>query len=96
MFLLSIPPVQVVEGYGQTESTAGIAFNIPGEYVSGHVGPPLPCNVVKLIDVPEMDYYAKENKGEVDINEKDENHYETTCSNNELCRGFSYLSLIFP
>jgi hypothetical protein len=24
----------------------------------GQVGPPLPCNLVKLIDVPEMDYYA--------------------------------------
>lgn len=55
----------VVEGYGQTESTAGIAFNIPGEYISGHCGPPLPCNVVKLVDVPEMDYYAKDNKGEI-------------------------------
>lgn len=31
----------------------------------GHCGPPLPCNVVKLVDVPEMDYYAKDNKGEV-------------------------------
>lgn len=55
----------VVEGYGQTESTAGIAFNIPGEYVSGHCGPPLPCNLVKLVDVPEMDYYARDNKGEI-------------------------------
>jgi long-subunit acyl-CoA synthetase (AMP-forming) len=26
---------QVVEGYGQTENTAGIAFNIPGEVKAG-------------------------------------------------------------
>lgn len=31
----------------------------------GQVGPPLPCNHVKLVDVPEMDYYAKDGKGEV-------------------------------
>ncbi|XP_052771923.1 long-chain-fatty-acid--CoA ligase 5-like [Mya arenaria] len=55
----------VIEGYGQTENTAGISFNIPGEYEPGHCGPPLPCNIVKLEDVPEMDYYAKDDKGEV-------------------------------
>ncbi|XP_045213523.2 long-chain-fatty-acid--CoA ligase 1-like isoform X2 [Mercenaria mercenaria] len=55
----------VVEGYGQTENTAGIAFNIPGETEAGHVGPPLPCNIVKLIDVPEMDYYSKNDQGEI-------------------------------
>nr|AKC01515.1 long-chain fatty acid CoA ligase 1 [Meretrix meretrix]AKE13176.1 long-chain fatty acid CoA ligase 1 [Meretrix meretrix] len=55
----------VVEGYGQTENTAGITFNIPGETEAGHCGPPLPCNIVKLVDVPEMDYYAKDNKGEI-------------------------------
>ena len=31
----------------------------------GHVGPPLPCNKIKLVDVPEMEYYAKDGKGEV-------------------------------
>jgi hypothetical protein len=30
-----------------------------------HVGPPLPCCEVKLIDVPEMNYFAKDGKGEV-------------------------------
>lgn len=33
--------------------------------IIGHVGCPLPCCKVKLVDVPEMDYYAKDNKGEV-------------------------------
>ncbi|KAL4239460.1 Long-chain-fatty-acid--CoA ligase 5 [Mactra antiquata] len=55
----------VVEGYGQTENTAAITSNIPGEYEPGHCGPPLPCNIVKLVDVPEMDYYAKDDKGEI-------------------------------
>lgn len=55
----------VLEGYGQTESAAGATFNIPGETESGNVGPPLPCSYIKLVDVPEMDYYAKDDKGEV-------------------------------
>ncbi|KAL8593299.1 hypothetical protein ACOMHN_009952 [Nucella lapillus] len=55
----------VMEGYGQTESSAGVTFNIPGETQSGNVGPPLACNYVKLVDVPEMDYFAKDDKGEV-------------------------------
>ncbi|XP_055954870.1 long-chain-fatty-acid--CoA ligase 1 [Patella vulgata] len=55
----------VLEGYGQTEATAGIVFNIPGESIPGHCGPPLVCNYVKLIDVPEMDYFADQGTGEI-------------------------------
>ncbi|XP_060076786.1 long-chain-fatty-acid--CoA ligase 1-like [Ylistrum balloti] len=55
----------VLEGYGQTEAAAGITFNVPGEIESGHVGCPLPCNLVKVVDVPEMDYYATDGKGEI-------------------------------
>lgn len=57
--------VQVMEGYGQTECTAGVTFQMPYETEAGHVGPPLPCNLVKLVDVPEMDYYVKDQRGEV-------------------------------
>lgn len=38
-------------------------------YAAGHCGPPLACNYVKLVDVPEMDYFAKDLKGEVCITE---------------------------
>lgn len=31
----------------------------------GHVGPPLPCNSVKLVDVAEMNYLAANGEGEV-------------------------------
>lgn len=31
----------------------------------GNVGAPLPCNFVKLVDVPDMDYHAANGKGEV-------------------------------
>lgn len=30
-----------------------------------HVGPPVPCCCIKLVDVPEMEYFAKKNQGEV-------------------------------
>lgn len=32
---------------------------------AGYVGPPWPTNIVKIVDVPEMDYYAKNQQGEV-------------------------------
>lgn len=32
---------------------------------AGHVGPPLPCNYVKLVDVAEMNYLAANGEGEV-------------------------------
>ena len=35
------------------------------EPLVGHCGPPLECAMVKLVDIVEMGYYAKENKGEV-------------------------------
>lgn len=30
-----------------------------------HVGPPVACNLVKLADVPEMEYYVSSNQGEI-------------------------------
>ena len=52
-------------GYGQTEATAGICISLPGDYESGSVGTPALCNMVKLVDVPEKNYYAAKGKGEV-------------------------------
>ncbi|XP_041363771.1 long-chain-fatty-acid--CoA ligase 6-like [Gigantopelta aegis] len=55
----------VMEAYGQTEVNAAITVQFPGDTSGGHVGGPLVCNYVKLVDVPEMNYYASEQKGEV-------------------------------
>lgn len=32
---------------------------------TGHVGPPLSCCHIKVVDVPEMNYFAKDDKGEI-------------------------------
>ncbi|XP_060823627.1 long-chain-fatty-acid--CoA ligase 1 isoform X1 [Bombus pascuorum] len=55
----------VVEGYGQTECGAPITLTVQGDHVPEHVGPPVPCCCIKLVDVPEMEYFAKKNQGEV-------------------------------
>ena len=44
----------VYEGYGQTETTAGLAATIAGETEGGHVGVPLPICEIKFLPVPEM------------------------------------------
>uniref|UniRef100_A0AAY4BG93 Long-chain-fatty-acid--CoA ligase n=1 Tax=Denticeps clupeoides TaxID=299321 RepID=A0AAY4BG93_9TELE len=64
-FLRAALGCQFYEGYGQTECTAGCTMSMPGDWTAGHVGPPLPCNHVKLVDVPDMNYFAANGEGEV-------------------------------
>ncbi|XP_054454366.1 long-chain-fatty-acid--CoA ligase 5 isoform X2 [Anoplopoma fimbria] len=66
-FLRASLGCQIFEAYGQTECTAGCTFTMPGDATSGHVGVPLPCNVVKLVDVEDMNYFASNGEGEVCI-----------------------------
>jgi long-chain acyl-CoA synthetase len=61
----------VMEGYGQTETCAAITLTHGYDYAlvpGGHVGPILPCNEVKLVDIPDMGYLATDQpnpRGEV-------------------------------
>ncbi|KAK7925637.1 hypothetical protein WMY93_007947 [Mugilogobius chulae] len=64
-FLRAALGCQVYEAYGQTECTAGCTYTTPGDWTSGHVGAPLPCNLIKLVDVPEKNYFASKGEGEV-------------------------------
>lgn len=64
-FLRAALGCQFYEGYGQTECTAGCSMSMPGDWSAGHVGPPLPCNIVKLVDVAEMNYLSANGEGEV-------------------------------
>ena len=38
-----------------------------GDSTPDHVGPPIPCCAIKLVDVPEMNYYAVGGQGEICI-----------------------------
>ncbi|XP_069795944.1 long-chain-fatty-acid--CoA ligase 1a isoform X3 [Narcine bancroftii] len=64
-FIRAAVGCQFYEGYGQTECTAGCSMTIPGDWSAGHVGAPMPCNLIKLVDVEEMNYFAAEGEGEV-------------------------------
>lgn len=64
-FLRAALGCQFYEGYGQTECTAGCSMSMPGDWSAGHVGPPLPCNIMKLVDVAEMNYLSANGEGEV-------------------------------
>lgn len=57
----------VVEGYGQTECVAPTTLTVQGDSTPEHVGPPIPCCAIKLIDVPEMNYFATSGQGEICI-----------------------------
>ncbi|NXP07896.1 ACSL5 ligase, partial [Thinocorus orbignyianus] len=66
-FLRAALGCQVFEAYGQTECSAGCTFSMPGDWTTGHVGAPLACNIIKLEDVEEMNYFSSNNEGEVCI-----------------------------
>uniref|UniRef100_F1KYL3 Long-chain-fatty-acid--CoA ligase n=1 Tax=Ascaris suum TaxID=6253 RepID=F1KYL3_ASCSU len=57
----------IIEGYGQTECVAACTSGVEADYEPGHVGIPISCNAVKLVDVPELNYYAKDQVGEICI-----------------------------
>ncbi|KAI3382006.1 hypothetical protein SNEBB_002217 [Seison nebaliae] len=66
-FTRVVTGAHVLEGYGQTEIAGIWGVQIPGEVTCGNVGVPYVCNYTKLIDIPEMNYYATSNRGEVCI-----------------------------
>ena len=63
-FLRATMGCVIVEGYGLTECVAPVTLNVPGDMTES-VGPPLPCNNIKLVDIPDMEYYAGRGQGEI-------------------------------
>ncbi|CAL9131800.1 unnamed protein product [Musa acuminata var. zebrina] len=60
----------VVQGYGLTETCAGGTFSDYDDTSVGHVGAPVPCSYVKLIDWPEGGYLVTDSpmpRGEIVI-----------------------------
>lgn len=52
-------------GYGLTETCASLCILNPGHFEYGVVGDLTGCVTVKLVDVEELGYFAKDNKGEI-------------------------------
>lgn len=59
----------LIEAYGQTECVIGCWQTIY-DTESGETGIPTIFNHIKLVDVPEKDYYAKDGVGEICIRSK--------------------------
>ncbi|CAI2351085.1 unnamed protein product [Caenorhabditis sp. 36 PRJEB53466] len=57
--------VEVLEGYGQTETSGPTAIQLVGDTRIGCVGPPMACCLIKLVDVPELGYHVDKNGGEI-------------------------------
>lgn len=66
-FLRAASGAQIIEGYGQTECCGLSTCQKLNDPSVGHVGVPTHCNMIKLVDVPDMNYFAKDNVGEVCI-----------------------------
>jgi long-chain acyl-CoA synthetase len=50
-----------IEGYGQTEVAGASTFTMPYDMRSGHIGGPVGCIAIKLVDIPEMSYTMNNN-----------------------------------
>lgn len=48
----------IIEGYGLTETSAGITFTKGNDQTCGHVGGPSNFVEIKLVDIPEMNYFS--------------------------------------
>mmetsp|Transcript_1125 Transcript_1125/g.1927 ORF Transcript_1125/g.1927 Transcript_1125/m.1927 type:complete len:730 (-) Transcript_1125:95-2284(-) len=59
-FLKAVIGATVLQGYGMTETAAGLSVSTADDHTVGHTGPPLPCIEVKLMDVAEMNYSSKQ------------------------------------
>lgn len=51
--------------YGQTECSAAGTLTLPFDTQGGHVGGPSSWAHVKLVDVPDLGYFAADDKGEI-------------------------------
>jgi len=64
-FIRGVFGCYVFEVYGQTEACGPISCTSYGDMTTGHVGIPFVDVEVKLVDVPEMGYFAANHCGEI-------------------------------
>ncbi|CDH58263.1 long-chain-fatty-acid--ligase [Lichtheimia corymbifera JMRC:FSU:9682] len=53
---LSVTVCPILGGYGMTESCGMCGIMVPEQFGYGHVGSPVPCCEIKLVDVPDAGY----------------------------------------
>jgi len=53
----------VVQGYGATETSATSTLTMSFDPALGHVGPPLGTVAIRLVDVPDMNYFSGDDAG---------------------------------
>merc|ERR550532_3090733 len=51
----------VVQGYGATETSAASTITMSFDLETGHVGPPFGASAIRLVDVPDMNYFSGPN-----------------------------------
>lgn len=64
---LSVTVCPILGGYGLTESCGMCAIMTPELFGYGHVGAPVPCVEVKLVDVPEANYFSTNTKPQGEV-----------------------------
>ncbi|KAJ8660114.1 hypothetical protein O0I10_003973 [Lichtheimia ornata] len=55
---LSVTVCPILGGYGMTESCGMCSIMTPEQFGYGHVGAPVPCVEIKLVDVPDAGYLS--------------------------------------
>eukprot|EP00927_Polykrikos_kofoidii_P000095 TRINITY_DN1003_c0_g1_i3.p1 TRINITY_DN1003_c0_g1~~TRINITY_DN1003_c0_g1_i3.p1 ORF type:complete len:807 (-),score=148.83 TRINITY_DN1003_c0_g1_i3:87-2447(-) len=48
----------VMQGYGATETSAASTLSMSFDLAVGHVGPPMGSSMIRLVDVPDMNYFS--------------------------------------
>lgn len=57
-FLSVVFDCPIFQGYGLTETAAAATIQIPEDRSTSHIGCPLACNEIKLVDVPDLNYLS--------------------------------------
>lgn len=65
LFLSTCLGCPVIQGFGATETCGASTLQNFENYTIGNVGIPLSCCEIKLIDVPDMGYFANQSYGEI-------------------------------
>ncbi|KAJ1954911.1 long-chain fatty acid-CoA ligase [Dipsacomyces acuminosporus] len=63
--LMTAALAPMIQGFGMTEMSGLVSVQLPTDASLGNVGPPAPHVEVKLVDVPEANYFAKNGQGEI-------------------------------